>query len=71
MTANLGSIDRIIRFGLGLVLFVLPFVTPFGIWNNPIGQFGAPIVGLVLVATAFLRFCPLYTIVGIRTCKAA
>ena len=71
MTINVGSLDRIIRFGLGIVLIVMPFVTTFGIWENPIGQFGAPIVGLVLITTAFVRFCPIYRIFGMRTCKAA
>ena len=71
MTINVGSLDRIIRFGLGIVLIIMPFVTTFGIWENPIGQFGAPIVGLVLITTAFVRFCPIYRIFGMRTCKAA
>ena len=71
MTINVGSLDRIIRFGLGIVLIVMPLVTTFGIWENPIGQFGAPTVGLVLITTAFVRFCPIYRIFGMRTCKAA
>lgn len=69
MTANVGSADRLIRIILGLVLIVLPFVTSFGMWANPLGQFGVPIVGVVLVVTALVRFCPLYRLIGVRTCK--
>ena len=71
MTVNVGSLDRIIRFGFGLILISLPFVTTFGFWEHPIGQFSAPIVGLGLITTAFIRFCPIYRIFGMRTCKAA
>ena len=65
MTTNVGSADRLIRIVLGLILVLLPFVTNVG----PILTYGAPIVGVVLVVTAFLRFCPAYRLFGIRTCK--
>lgn len=71
MTANVGSLDRIIRFSIGLALIVLPFVTTFGIWNTALGQYGALLVGIILVATAVFRFCPLYRIIGLRTCRIA
>ncbi len=69
MTANVGSTDRLIRIILGLILVVLPFVTNFAIWANPIAAVGVPIVGLVLIVTALVRFCPLYRLFGMRTCK--
>lgn len=71
MTANVGSADRLIRIVLGLILVLLPFVTNFGLWANPIAAFGAPIVGVVLIVTALVRFCPLYRLIGVRTCKTA
>lgn len=70
MTANVGSADRIIRIVLGLILVLLPFVTNFGLWANPIAAWGAPIVGAVLIITALFRFCPLYRLIGMRTGKA-
>lgn len=69
MTANVGSIDRLIRIVSGLVLIALPFVTNFGLWTNPLAQIGIPIIGAVLVVTASVRFCPLYRLIGARTCK--
>ena len=69
MTANVGSADRLIRIIVGLILVVLPFVTSFGLWANPIAAFGAPIVGAVLIVTALVRFCPLYRLFGMRTCR--
>lgn len=69
MTANVGSADRLIRIIFGLILVALPFVTSFGLWTNPIAAFGVPVVGVVLIVTALVRFCPAYRLVGIRTCK--
>jgi len=67
MTANVGSADRLIRIIMGLFLLVLPFAMS---WVNPIAAFGVPIIGVVLIVTALVRFCPAYRLFGIRTCKA-
>ena len=62
MTANVGTIDRIVRAVLGLVLLSQVFVgleTPWG-W-----------IGVILLATAAFRFCPAYRLFGLRTCRTA
>jgi hypothetical protein len=60
---NESSLDRIIRAVLGIVLFALTFTMLTGIW-----QIVAGVLGLVMLATAAVGFCPLYRIVGISTC---
>lgn len=67
--ANVGSLDRILRAILGVVLIALPFVTDFALWANPIWMYGALAVGAVMLLTAAIRFCPLYVILGLRTCS--
>ncbi len=65
-TANVGMPDRIIRLVLGLILIALPFVgivEVAGTWL----AWAAPIVGLILAATAFLSFCPIYRVLGLST----
>ena len=69
MTANLGSFDRLLRAILGLVLIVAPLLNVPAIWSNPLLAYAAMAVGLVLVLTALVRFCPLYRILGLSTCK--
>lgn len=66
MTNNLGSLDRVLRFILGAALVFLPLlgVVSFGSLNWLV-----VLVGVVFVATAAMKFCPLYRIFGIRTCK--
>jgi len=70
--ANIGSVDRIIRFVLGVILLVAPFVPQtagffegFGAWVYVVAA-----VGVVLIVTAALRICPAYMLFGIRTCPA-
>lgn len=66
--SNVGTIDRSLRFIVGLMLIVLPFVTSsLASWGN--WRYALVAVGVVMLATAVFRFCPAYTLFGIRTCK--
>lgn len=69
MTLNIGSLDRILRIVLGLILIVAPFVSGLALFDSGMGTLISVIIGIVLVGTAAIRFCPLYRIFGIRTCK--
>lgn len=69
MIQNVGKIDRILRLVLGLVLIIAPFATDLALWQTAGLKYGAVAVGAVLVATSFFRFCPLYRLVGMNTCK--
>jgi hypothetical protein len=69
MTANLGSIDRIFRIVLGIVLLAAPFVSGLAIFSSSNATIISVIIGIVMVATSAMRFCPLYRIFGIQTCK--
>ena len=69
MTTNLGNLDRIFRALLGIVLLAAPFVSGLAIFSGPAATIISVIVGLVMLGTSAMKFCPLYRIVGIRTCK--
>ena len=56
---NVGSLDRIGRLVIGLVLISLVFVGPKTAWGW---------IGLVLLGTALLKTCPLYTLFGFSSC---
>jgi hypothetical protein len=66
MTANVGSIDRVLRIvvGLALIAAALGF---FG----PSYQTAWGWIGLIPLATGLISWCPAYTIFGFRTCKTA
>lgn len=68
MTANVGTIDRIMRLVIGIILVALPFVTSLALWTSPLWMYGSVIAGAVLIGTAAFSFCPLYRVFGLRTC---
>jgi hypothetical protein len=59
---NVGSIDKVVRFIVGLVLLSLLFFV-----NGNLKYLG--LIGLVPILTATISICPLYLIFGIKTCK--
>ena len=59
MKTNVGGIDRILRVVLGLVLIGLALTGTIGVWGW---------IGVVPLATGFMSFCPLYTMIGVNTC---
>jgi hypothetical protein len=61
MNTNVGSIDRTVRVVLGLALLSVVVIV-----HGPARWLG--LIGLVPLLTAALAFCPLYTVLGIRTC---
>ncbi len=65
--ANVGSTDRIIRIIVGALLIAAPYFTSFSIWENPVARYAILIVGLILMITAVVRFCPAYRLIGVNT----
>jgi hypothetical protein len=58
---NVGSLDRMLRIVVGLVLLALVFVGPKTAWGW---------IGLVPILTGLFRTCPAYSLLGINTCSA-
>ncbi|MDP5085646.1 MAG: DUF2892 domain-containing protein [Yoonia sp.] len=69
MTTNVGTIDRVFRLVLGIVLLAAPFVSGMALFQSGPATIVSVIAGIVMVATAATKFCPLYALFGIRTCK--
>jgi hypothetical protein len=69
MLTNVGTIDRVLRAALGIVLLYLAFLSGLSLFAEPVFKYGVAIVGVVLLATSTLKLCPLYSIFGIKTCK--
>jgi len=64
MKKNMGSVDKIIRFILAAVFVALYFT------GTVTGVVGYILLALavIFVFTSLISFCPLYTIIGLRTC---
>ena len=65
MNCNVGNVDRIIRAVLGVILLAGWI---FG-WFAGALAIVLGIVGIILLATAAIKFCPLYRIIGASTCQ--
>jgi len=61
MKSNMGTVDRIIRLVLGIIIIVLGVY--FKNWWG--------LVGVVLFLTAVLAYCPIYLPFGLSTKPAA
>ena len=59
-TTNVGSLDRILRIVLGIALIGLTLNGNIGVWGW---------IGVVPLVTAFVKFCPVYAILGMKTCQ--
>jgi len=60
MLKNLNSLDRVLRLIIGLVLLSLVFIGPKTAWGY---------VGLILIATSVISFCPIYRVLGLSSAK--
>ena len=67
MTTNESSVDRIIRLVVGIVALVAAFAVGLG----SLGGIILAVVGVVMLVTAAVGFCPLYRVFGMNTCKVA
>lgn len=61
MKVNVGTIDRTLRIGGGLILIALAATGQVGWWGY---------LGVIPLATGVFRFCPAYTLLGISSCPA-
>lgn len=61
MQVNVGTIDRILRIVVGLVLIGLAATGRIGAWGW---------IGIVPLLTGIVRVCPAYSILGVKTCAA-
>ncbi len=60
MKTNEGTLDRSLRVAAGLTLIALAVTGTVGAWGW---------VGVVPLLTGVLGWCPLYTVLGLNTCR--
>ncbi len=68
MKQNVGTIERAIRAIVGIVALVAAFTTLNVMAGATLGIV-AVVVGVVMLGTAAIGWCPPYAIFGISTCK--
>ncbi len=64
MKINIGKFDRVIRIILAALISTL-YIT--GVMSGTLGVV-LLIAGGILLVTALINFCPLYSIIGVNSC---
>ena len=59
MQKNAGTLDRLVRVAIGVVLIALTLTDQIGVWGW---------IGAVPLMTGLLGYCPLYRVFGFNTC---
>ncbi|WP_165828126.1 MULTISPECIES: YgaP family membrane protein [Rhodovulum] len=59
LSKNVGGIDRILRIVIG-ALMVIAALLGYSNWL---------LIGIVPLATGLMSTCPLYSLIGLNTCK--
>ncbi|QHE86138.1 YgaP family membrane protein [Hydrogenophaga sp. BPS33] len=62
MTFNVGGLDRTLRILFGLALVAAAVTGTVGLWGY---------VGLIPLITGLMGWCPLYAVLGLKTCRTA
>ena len=57
---NIGTVDRIIRVVVGLALIAATMTDVLPIWGW---------IGVVPLVTGLVRWCPAYSVIGMKTCE--
>lgn len=64
MKKNVGLIDKIIRIIIAVVIAYLLYAKMItGVWAIVLA-----VVGVIMILTTVIGFCPLYVLFGIKTC---
>ena len=61
MKINVGTLDRTLRIGAGVLLIGLAAAGVVGAWGY---------IGVIPLATGLFRVCPLYSVLGLNSCPA-
>lgn len=74
MEKNVGSVDRIVRFIVGAVLAIAGIAGFAGVIEIGSGSLipgVLVVVGLVVLVTATIQWCPPYSLLGVNTCDTS
>lgn len=66
MTTNIGTVDRVIRIIVGLLL--IAYAIPLGFAKGDYNWIGW--IGVVPLLTALIGNCPAYSLIGLSTKKS-
>ena len=67
MIKNIGETDQLLRIGAGLLILMLALFTKVPLFEGTLLMNAGLVIGVVLIGTALIKFCPLYCVLNMRT----
>lgn len=65
---NIGTLDMILRIGIsGFLIYISLIDTQF--ISDPFSSGVFAVLGVVNLIVALIRYCPLYSLIRVNTCK--
>jgi len=65
MKKNIGSVDKFVRIIIAAIIMALYY---FGYISDTLAMV-LLIIGIILLLTSLINFCPIYKIIGVNTYK--
>ena len=67
MIMNIGETDRVLRIAAGMLISMLALFSKVPLFEGTLLMNAALVIGVVLIGTALIKFCPLYYVLNMRT----
>ena len=67
MIMNIGETDRVLRIAAGMLITMLALFSKVPLFEGTLLMNAALVIGVVLIGTALIKFCPLYYVLNMRT----
>ncbi len=67
---NVGTIDRVLRAVLGFALLYFAFLSGLPVFAGALAKYAAAAAGVVMLGTALFSICPIYSVLGLKTCRS-
>jgi len=67
LKANLGSTDRLMRAGIGILALIGVFISPVHVFTSPVLYYAMIVVGVVALINSVTGLCVVFRIFGLNT----
>ncbi len=69
MNANLGVSDRLMRAGIGILVFMGVFISPAHVFTSPVLYYAMLVIGVMSLINSVTGLCFIFRIFGLNSCN--
>jgi hypothetical protein len=71
MNANLGAEDRLMRAGIGILIFIGTLISSPQMFTSPMLYYGMLVIGGMSLINSVTGLCLIFRILGLNSCKGS